>query len=124
MTRFREFHLVVVLALAAGCTKTDSSNQYDTGEARKTLVGALDAWKLGRAGQLMKRQPPIRFVDDDWQGGWQLVDFQVGESTGLFGPFKDVPVTLTVRERGGRTIGKRVTYQVALEPALAVLRSD
>jgi hypothetical protein len=124
LTRFRDFHIVVALALAAGCTQAISTDEYDAGDARKTLVGALDAWKQGRAGQLMKRQPPIRFVDDDWQGGWQLLDYQVGESTRLFGPFKDVPVTLTVRDRSGRTIGKRVTYQVALEPALAVLRSD
>ena len=119
----RELHIFIALTVAIGCTKV-SSNEYDADNARKTLVGALDAWKQGRAALLPKRQPPVRFVDDDWQVGWQLLDFQLGESTGLLGPYKDVPVTLTVRDRSGRTIGKRVTYQVVLKPALAVLRSD
>jgi hypothetical protein len=118
------FPLVVLLALLLGCSRSEPKAGYSASEARKTLVTALGAWKQAKAGQLAKSQPPIRFVDDDWHGGWQLMDFQVGDAAALFGPFQDVPVTLTLRNRSGRTIGKQVKYQVTLEPALAVLRSD
>lgn len=115
---------VALLTAVLGCSRGVTTIEYDASAARRTLVAALDAWKQARGNQLAKRQPPIRFVDDDWLGGWQLMDFQIRDDEAAFGPFRDVPVVVTLRDRTGRTVGKQVRYQVTLKPALAVLRSD
>jgi len=97
---------------------------FDTDAARKTLTDALDAWKEGRAGGLSEASPPIRFVDDDLARGARLVDYEPSATATSIRPFENVAVTLTLEDRTGKAVKKRVSYQVGLEPTLTVLRSD
>jgi hypothetical protein len=92
--------------------------------AWQVLVDALDAWKDGKANSLAKHDPPIRFVDDDWAAGWQLADYEFDTPDVSIRPFADVQVNLTLQNRQGKTIEKTAAYQIALTPALSVLRSD
>ena len=84
----------------------------------------LDAWKQGRAAELRRRQSPIRFADDDWAAGWKLVSYEIGERAFPLAPFKNVDVQLTLRDRQGKILQRRATYQIVLDRTQAVLRSD
>ncbi|MHC5545016.1 hypothetical protein ACYOEI_42815, partial [Singulisphaera rosea] len=88
------------------------------------LVAALDAWKKGEARSLARRDPPIRFVDDDLAAGLRLVEYELEEPDAPLLPFKDVPVILSMRDARGKTVRRETSYQVATDPKLAVLRSD
>jgi hypothetical protein len=111
------------LLAAAGCSRATSA-KFDVGEARKTLTDALDAWKEGRARELAQASPPIRFVDDDLASGARLVSYECEATANSFRAFQNVPVTLVLEDRAGKSTRKTVTYQVALAPRLTVLRSD
>jgi hypothetical protein len=119
--------LLCLIAVAmAGCSKPSRPPelQYDSGQARQTLLTALDAWKRGQAAQLAGAQPPIRFVDDDLADGCQLVDFQPPSPDARLEPFTDIPVALVLRDRRGNVVNRNATYQIGLMPHLSVLRTD
>jgi hypothetical protein len=120
---FAQLTLCVLLAVA-GCSQAATSAKFDGDEARKTLTDALDAWKEGRARELAQASPPIRFVDDDLASGARLVSYECEATANSFRAFQNVPVTLMLEDRAGKTKRKTVTYQVALAPRLAVLRSE
>jgi hypothetical protein len=119
--------LPVVLIVAAGCsqgTKPVVESHHDSEQARTALVAALDAWRQGKAKTLVQRQPPIRFVDDDFLMGFHLSDYALEEPDATIDLHKDVPVILVLRDSKGKTVRREARYQVATEPRLAVLRSD
>jgi hypothetical protein len=125
-TRFpaRLMGSVLIGLAAAGCGRSNPPVSYDSDQARATLCQALEAWKAGQAGQLPRRKPPIRFVDEDHAAGWRLTDFEWADPSQTVRPYQPVGVKLVLRDRRGQTIDKRASYQVTLEPRLAVLRSD
>ena len=85
---------------------------------------ALDAWKKGEARALGKRNPPIRFNDDDFLAGLRLSDYEIEEPDREIQSHKDVEVILSLRDARGMVIRREARYQVATRPGLAVLRSD
>jgi len=88
------------------------------------LTTALDSWKLGTASTLSERQPPIRFADDDLSAGRQLLGYRLEEPDMVVLPFESVYVTLTLQVADGKTVERKVGYQVSLEPGPVVLRSE
>lgn len=114
--------LAMMATLAWGCAGSPPSSEYNSQVAHETLVAALDAWKQGRANQLAKRQPPIRLADDDLRSGCRLLDYTVSRSD--FGAFENVSVTLKLLAANGKPSERIATYQVALSPSFAVMRSD
>ncbi|AGA29082.1 hypothetical protein [Singulisphaera acidiphila] len=119
--------LLPLLIVATGCWEGGepaAAIRYNPEQARTVLIATLDAWKKGEAKTLPKRNPPIRFVDDDFIDGLLLADYEIDEPDGPIGPHKDVNVILSLRDAYGKTIHREARYQVATEPALAVLRSD
>ena len=119
--------LTLLLIVATGCSRSGPSPTdpaYDSDQARSTLTSALDAWKKGEAKALTRRNPPIRFVDDDLAAGLRLNDFEIQDPHGPIALHQDVPVSLSLRDRRGKVINREVHYQIALSPGLAVLRSD
>ena len=119
--------LLALLVIAAGCRGSGESaaeTRYNPEQARSALIAALDAWKKGEARALPKRNPPIRFVDDDFVEGLRLADYEIEEPDGPTGPHTDVNVILSLRDAGGKVVRREARYQVATEPALAVLRND
>jgi hypothetical protein len=115
------------LIIAAGCSggaEPAVESRYDSEQARTTLITALDAWKKGEARGLAQRKPPIRFVDDDFVAGMKLSDYEIDEPDAPTGPHQDVHVILALRDARGKAVQREARYQVLIEPALAVLRSD
>jgi hypothetical protein len=116
-----------VLIVAAGCwghAEPKATVRHDPERARAALVAALDSWKRGDAKQLARRAPPIRFVDEDFQAGSVLADYGIVEPDAPILPYQDVHVILSLRDARGKAVRRETHYQVATDPALAVLRSD
>lgn len=119
--------LAILLSLlgSLGCWRAAFQDpEYDAEAALSTLTTALRAWKAGNLASLSSRSPPIRFADDDSLTGARLKDFELEDPGVQIKPFQDVKIELVLLDAQRRTIRKTVTYQVALKPALAVLRSD
>lgn len=116
--------LVLLAVLVAGCSTAPPWPTYDSQKAEETLVQALEAWKQGRVAALAKRVPPLRFEDEDYRNGFRLIRYQLEPRESPLRPFDDVEVLLFLRSRQGHQVEKLVSYQVALGPELAVLRSD
>ncbi len=120
--------LPLLMLTLAGCSGDGrpvfNDANYDAESARRTLVAALDAWQAGRAGELARRKPPIRFVDDDQRAGLRLMSYELADPAVTIRPFADIDVQLTVRDRSGKTMQRTATYQIVLSPGLAVLRTD
>ncbi|MFO0959461.1 MAG: hypothetical protein U0800_18845 [Isosphaeraceae bacterium] len=123
--------LLLVAFACTACSPGDSerraaeqaaAREFDGNAARDALVAALDAWKQGKAKQLDRRLPPIRFADDDMASGWALVGYELRDTPIV--PMKDVPVTLLLRDRRGQSLRREAHYQVATFPALVVHRTD
>jgi hypothetical protein len=116
-----------LLVIAAGCWgggEPAAETRYNPEQARIALIAALDAWKKGEARSLLRRNPPIRFVDDDLVEGLRLSEYEVEEPEGPTAPHQDVNVILSLRDTQGKVVRREARYQVATEPALAVLRND
>jgi hypothetical protein len=119
--------LPVLLAVVTGCSGSSrpaSEAPYDSEQARAALIAALDAWKKGEAKSLTKRNPPIRFADDDLLAGLRLSDYEIEEPDLPFKLHQDVSVILSLRDARGKSVQREARYQVGTDPTLAVLRSD
>jgi hypothetical protein len=119
--------LPAFLIAAAGCSggaEPAVGSRYDPEQAKAALVAALDAWKKGEARALARRNPPIRFVDDDLAAGMRLSDYEIEEPDAPVSLHKNIAVILSLRDARGRVVRRETYYQVATEPGLAVLRSD
>jgi hypothetical protein len=113
------------ILLVAGCWwKQPDRDPVDSDKFLPALTTALEAWKSGQAESLSARQPPIRFANDDWIAGRQLVDYQLNDPDAPVRPFETVYVTLLLRNAEGRTVQRVVGCQVSSKPGLAVLRSE
>lgn len=120
--------LAAFLLVGAGCSRVASppaaQPPYDSEQARSALVAALNAWKKGEAESLAKRNPPIRFVDDDLALGLRLSDYEIDEPDRPILLHENITVILSLHDARGKTIHREAQYQVATSPGLAVLRSD
>jgi hypothetical protein len=125
MAVFRRRLILFAVCLIIGCSGGEPGTETDHSDrSLELLTNSLDSWKDGSAGSLAGRDPPIRFVDDDWAAGRQLVAYQLEDPDTLVSPFETVFVNLTLQSGGGKTIERKVGYQVSLTPGFAVLRSE
>jgi hypothetical protein len=123
------FLLALLVCLGTpGCWSSERPSiddlSYDSSSARTALLAALDAWKQGRAAELARRKPPIRFADEDYTGGWRLTQYQLADPEQEIRPFQAIRVNLLLKDRKGQTAKRLASYQVSLHPSTAVLRSD
>ena len=116
--------LLAAILASSGCSQPASEAHHDSEEARTALIAALDAWKKGEAKSLPKRNPPIRFVDDDLLSGLRLSEYEIEQPTLPIKSHRDVSVILELRDARGKTTRRTARYQVGTEPALSVIRSD
>ena len=118
--------LLPLLMIVAGCRRgvDPAEVPYKPDQARAALIASLDAWKQGEAGALPRRDPPIRFVDDDLVNGLKLAEYEIEEPDRPIRLHEDVNVILSLRDARGKPVRHEARYQVATEPALAVLRTD
>ncbi len=120
-------NLILATALTcsiAGCSTKPAPPPYESTQATDSLRAALDAWRDGQLDSLTKRQPPLRFEDDDLRSGLILVTYELVPRDQPIQAYEDISVNVTLRDREGAAQEKTVVYQVTLEPSLAVLRND
>jgi len=123
---------VLILAVVAisGCggvsvsVTTEPDASYDSTKAKETLLGALDAWKQGKAATLARQKPPIRFSDDDLLSGYKLVDYKLARPDEPIQRARSIAVVLQLARGKGPAIERQALYQVSLAPQLAVMRAD
>jgi hypothetical protein len=116
--------LAVALAAVAGLGCGQSlPPAADPEQARASLQVGLDAWKAGsKADALLQQTPPIRFVDGDWEKGWTLKSYKLGQEKQL-GQQRKCGVQLSLRGPKGESATKDVHYEIDTAPAIVILRS-
>lgn len=125
MRSFAHCFAAVVLCGFVGCSNAATPEEaVDSDERMNVLTSALNAWKEGAAATLAERDPPIRFVDDDFAEGSQLLSYDLDDPEAIVEPFRSVFVNLSLKTSGGNTLDRTVGYQISLEPTPSVLRSD
>ncbi|QEH35867.1 hypothetical protein OJF2_44240 [Aquisphaera giovannonii] len=118
--------LAMAISAAPGCGGPAGGGYAPTADEALALTrGALDAWSSGKAADLSRRDPPLRFVDPVQARGWALLEYRILEGEHRqAGPVVDVPVELSVKPPKGKPQPIRAVYQVATHPSAAVLRND
>jgi hypothetical protein len=117
--------ILIGLCVISGCSHGEPTADADESDRMLSLLTtSLDAWKEGKATTLASREPPIRFVDDDWAAGRQLAAYRLEDPESFVLPFENVFVNVTLQAADGKMIERKVGYQISLTPILAVLRSE
>src|SRR5262249_37802098 len=113
------------VVLAAGCGRYAPPPPADPAAARQALRSALDAWQGGDTVEALARgKPPVHVADDDWQGGARLLNYEITGEGEMLGLNLCCPVALSLQDRGGRTVQKKVRYSVGTSPVLTIFRED
>ncbi len=117
--------MCIALIALVGCGWLAGSklSEEEVEQSQRVLISVLEAWKTGQAHTLSAQTPPIRFQDDDYMAGWQLVGYQLVNPNQVIQSFRDVPVQVNLIDRQGKPLQKTVTFQVGLDP-ITVQRSD
>lgn len=115
--------LVLVLALAAGCSGNKPPPPADPGVAKQALQDALEAWKRGdKPEALQSRSPAIYLNDPQFKKGTKLVKYEVeAGSEKPHGAALLYTVHLTFE--GGRQPSKMV-YQIDTAPVIVIAPAD
>jgi hypothetical protein len=114
---------LLLVVIGCGWLKKPTMTEDQSDEARRALLTALDAWQTGQTASLATHTPPIRFQDDDFVAGWQLIDYQLVDRMQAIEKFRDVKVQLNLRDVRGKIVRKDVSYQIGIDPT-TVQRSD
>jgi hypothetical protein len=112
--------IVLLCALTAGCRRTAADLDLDQPTAREACTTFLTAWKAGKqAGDL---KPKIIGRDHSWDEGAKLVDFELLADEQSDGVTLFIPVRLTLKNADGKESKTNVTYAVATDPVVTVIR--
>lgn len=115
--------LVLVLALAAGCSGKKPPPPADPEVAKQALQDALEAWKGGaKPDALAARSPAIYFNDPQFKKGRRLLKYEVeAGSEKPHGASLRYTVLLTLA--GGGAPSKTV-YQIDTAPKVVIVPAD
>ena len=118
--------IAVVGMVTCGCLVGCSDNgvkTVDADGARQALRTTLEAWKKGGPiGSLKDQTPSIVAQDMDWEAGATLVKFDVLD-VGKDGSVNlRIPVELTLQDKAGKEVKKKVKYMVGTSPSITVFR--
>jgi hypothetical protein len=113
----------VVTLCAFGCQQKKIPTA-DPNRAESALRQVLDTWKVGQTpDSLAAQSEPIHVSDSEWQGGTQLLDYEItaGQTAG-FGWRCDV--MLTVKSSGGSPHKHMALYRIDTEPTIVVVHEE
>lgn len=113
------FLLLAVLA-GSGCGHSARNLSLDPELARKSCTEFLDAWKAGKT--VKDLLPAIVARDEDWEGGAELVAYEVLPDERSDGTNLHIPTRLTLKKPKGKETKTDVTYVVGTSPAVSVFR--
>jgi hypothetical protein len=117
------FFSLLLLGVAAGCTRQQHAAPVNPELARKSLRQVLDGWKRGDdMASFRQASPSITVQDMDWTSGYKLLDYEiVGD-----GKYDDAnllcPVKLKLQDPKGNAVNREVTYMVGTDPVITVFR--
>jgi hypothetical protein len=116
--------LFLGLALAAPGCKRSAPPPADPDKGREVLKTTLDAWQKGEsADSLRQRSPSITAADSKWQGGHQLVRYEIGESR-IVGGELQCNVVLVLKAPNGKQSEQKAIFNVSTSPKLVVVRGE
>jgi hypothetical protein len=118
--------LVLAGILTCGCLAGCSDRgvkTVDAGGARQALRTALETWKKGEPiGSLKEHRPSIVAQDLDWEAGATLVGFNVLDDGKDESMSLRIPVELTIQDKAGKEVKKKVKYMIGTSPVITVFR--
>jgi hypothetical protein len=113
---------IVTFGCAAGCS-TNGVKPVDAVGARQALRTTLESWKKGDPiGSLKDHNPSIVAQDMDWEAGLGLIKFDVLDEGKNDDINLRVPVELTLQDKAGKEVKKKVKYMVGTSPVITVFR--
>jgi hypothetical protein len=120
------FRLVLLGIVTSGCILGCSGNtvqNVDSAGAKQALRTTLEIWKKGGPIDSLKDQSPSIVAQDmDWEGGATLIKFDVFDE-GVEGTASlRIPVELTIQDKAGKEVKKKVKYMVGTSPVITVFR--
>jgi hypothetical protein len=118
--------LALVGMVTCGCVAGCSDNgvkTVDADGAKQALRTTLETWKKGAPiGSLKDQNPSIVGQDMDWEAGATLIKFEVFDE-GIKGAVSlRIPVELTIQDKAGKEVKKKVKYMVGTSPVITVFR--
>lgn len=117
----RAFGLLALVILAgSGCGHSARNLSLDPELARKSCTQFLDAWKGGKT--VKDLLPAIIARDEDWEGGAELVAYELLPDERSDGTNLHIPIRLTLKKPKGKETKTDVTYVVGTSPAVSVFR--
>ncbi|HKB42318.1 MAG TPA: hypothetical protein VKD72_38180 [Gemmataceae bacterium] len=124
-TRLLWVLLALGLALMLGCGRSVPP-EADPEKARSALASALDAWKNGKPfDALHGASPPVYLNDPQWQQGRRLLDYQLEpDSEQRHGCGLRYTVVLSLEDRKGNSVQRKVLYQIHTESAIVITPAD
>ncbi|MFO1095048.1 MAG: hypothetical protein U0992_17340 [Planctomycetaceae bacterium] len=117
----------LLCALLAACScgghYSPAAHRVDPERARRTLEAVLDSWKAGATpGSWQQQSPSVVVQDMDWQGGAQLMEFEITTTEAIDANLHCTTI-LTMTDSQQRTNQRTVTYLVGTSPTLTVFRA-
>jgi urease gamma subunit len=112
--------VLLCCVLTAGCQRTARDLKLNQPTAREACTAFLTAWKEGKKAADLK--PKIIGRDHSWDAGEQLVDFELLADEHTDGVTLFLPVKLTLKNAKGKESKTTVTYAVATDPVVTVIR--
>ena len=107
---------------AFGCSG-NGVEAVDAPGARQALRTTLETWKKGGPiGSLKDQNPSIIAQDMDWEAGATLIKFDVLDDGKDASVSLRIPVELTLQEKAGKEVKKKVRYMVGTSPTITVFR--
>jgi hypothetical protein len=115
--------LLLAAAVLAGCGGPPIPPKADPHKAAVSLQAALAKWKDGATIDSLRQQSPAVYaVDDDWQSGQKLVNYEIRDAVDA-GSNARIPVRLNIQSPNGLW-WKEVEYRVQVEPVVSIVRQD
>jgi len=115
--------LAAGLLVVSGCKSKIDNAPVSADKARETLKTALESWKKGdKHDALQAHSPPIYVIDNDWQSGAALKDYQLLGADEEMDAHLFCKARLTVKESNGKESTREVTYVISTAPNLTVSR--
>lgn len=109
-----------MILAGSGCGYSARNLSLDPDLARRSCTELLDAWKGGKT--VKDLLPAITARDEDWEGGAELVAYELLPGETSDGTNLHIPVRLTLKKPKGKETKTDVTYVVGTSPVVTVFR--